>query len=89
MGANLMRGAYSVGRMKGVWLEVRSYMEAKKISFLSLSNIENRIPNLGGHALSTNDRMVICSIVRRDNQFEILEESNGSKILHYNGGNRT
>lgn len=85
---NTIRGTYSVSRMKAVWAEIRTYMVKEKLTYLKLSTVEMRIPTLDQQRLSTNDKMVICSIVQRENEFEMVEDDCGTKILHYFGGNR-
>lgn len=85
---NVIKGAYSVSRMKTVWSEIRVYMIKEKLTYLKLSAVEKRIPILAQQKLSTNDKMVICSIVQRENEFEMVEDDCGTKILHYFGGDR-
>lgn len=85
---NAIKGVYSVSRMKTTWSEIRKYMISEKLIYLRLSVVEKIIPNLYKQRLSTNDKMVICSIVQRENEFEMVEDDCGTKILHYFGGDR-
>ncbi|WP_057908178.1 hypothetical protein [Latilactobacillus graminis] len=85
MGVSVTKSVYSVSRLKKVWSEIKDYMINEKSYYVRLSTIEKRVPKIEGQKLSANDKMVICSIVQRENQFEITHEAGGAKIIHYLG----